>query len=223
MKNLAIIPARGGSVRIPRKNIVQFHGKPLISYSIEIAKKFNDFDEIMVSTDDSEIAEIAGDYGAQVPILRSKKNSDHFATLADVVEEVISYYKSKGKIFQNICCILPSAPLITLSNLTKGYELLHTQNHYSIRPVVRFAYPIQRAFSLRDGKVNFINPENEKVRSQDLEPSFHDAGQFYWMYFEKGMTSTNRGGFEISEMEAQDIDTPEDLKIAELKYSLLKH
>ncbi|MCK4921272.1 MAG: pseudaminic acid cytidylyltransferase [Bacteroidales bacterium] len=221
MENLVIIPARGGSKRIPKKNINPFHGKPLISYSIDIAKKSGLFKEIMVSTDDREIADIALKYGAKVPFFRGKKNSDHFATLADVVTEVISTYQNLGKSFQHICLILPTAPLITLSNLKKGYDLLLTDNYNSIRPVVRFSYPIQRAFSMKNGVVEFINPENLKARSQDLEPTFHDAGQFYWMYFEKGMINTKRGGFEISEMEAQDIDTLTDLKLAEIKYSLL--
>ncbi len=221
MNNLAIIPARGGSKRIPRKNIALFHGKPLISYSIELAKKFNSFTEIMVSTDDTEIADISAEYGATVPFMRSDKNSDHFATLADVVEEVISSYKEFGKSFDHVCCILPTAPLITLGNLVKGYDLLLSNQYNSVRPVVRFSYPIQRALSLRDRMVEFIYPENAKVRSQDLEASYHDAGQFYWMYFKKGMINAGRGGFEISEMEAQDIDTIDDFKLAELKFSLL--
>lgn len=222
MENLVIIPARGGSKRITRKNIAPFHGKPLISYSIEIAKKSGLFKEIMVSTDDQEIVDISLEYGAKVPFFRSKKNSDHFATLADVVTEVIAAYQNLGKSFQHICLILPTAPLITLSNLIKGYDLLLTDHYNSTRPVVRFSYPIQRAFSLKSGVVEFINPEHAKTRSQDLEPTFHDAAQFYWMYFEKGMINTERGGFEISEMEAQDIDTDVDLKMAEIKYSLLK-
>ena len=221
MENLAIIPARGGSKRIPGKNIINFFGKPLMSYSIETAKKFNGFKEIMVSTDDQEISSIAKEYGAEVPFMRSSKNSDHYAGLMDVVEEVIAAYRIIGKSFDNVCCILPTAPLLTLNNLKKGYELLLSGDYYSVRPVVRFSYPIQRAYTMKDGMVEFIHPENVMARSQDLEVTYHDAGQFYWMYFDRGWSGEKRGGFEISEMEAQDIDTLEDLKIAELKYTLL--
>lgn len=221
MKNLAIIPARGGSKRIPEKNIIDFHGKPLISYSIDIAKKSGLFNEIMVSTDDKKIAGISEKNGAKVPFLRSEKNADHFAILADVVSEVISEYKKRNQSFEYVCCILPTAPLISLENLNKGYKLIQTGKFNSVRPVVRFSYPIQRAFTMENDRVNFMYPENARTRSQDLKPAFHDAGQFYWMYFEKGMIPDKRGAFEISELEAQDIDTYEDLKMAELKYSYL--
>lgn len=224
MENLAIIPARGGSKRIPGKNIIEFHGKPLISYSIEIAKKSGLFSEIMVSTDDKKIAEISEKYGAKVPFFRSEKNSDHFATLADAVKEVISDYKKRNYSFKYVCCILPTAPLIRVETLKRAYELMLTGKFNSVRPVVRFGYPVQRAFSLKNDRVDFMYPEYEKVRSQDLEPAFHDAGQFYWMYFEKGMISEKRGAFEINELEAQDIDDKTDLKLAEMKYSfLIKH
>ncbi len=221
MENIAIIPARGGSKRIPGKNIVPFHGKPLISYSIDIAKKSGLFKEIMVSTDDKKIAGISEEYGANIPFFRSEKNSNHFATLADAVNEVISEYKKRAYSFKYVCCILPTAPLISLKNLKKGYELILTEKFNSIRPVVRFNYPIQRAFRLEKGMVNFIYPENAGARSQDLEPAFHDAGQFYWMYFEKGMIAKKKGAFEINELEAQDIDDNTDLKLAEMKYSCL--
>lgn len=224
MENLAIIPARGGSKRIPGKNIIEFHGKPLISYSIEIAKKSGLFSEIMVSTDDKKIAGISEKYGAKVPFFRSEKNSDHFATLADAVNEVISDYKKRNHSFKYVCCILPTAPLIRTENLKKGYELMLAGKFNSVRPVVRFSYPVQRAFSLKKDRVDFMYPEYARVRSQDLEPAFHDAGQFYWMYFEKGMIPEKRGAFEINELEAQDIDDKTDLKLAEMKYSfLIKH
>ncbi|MCF8380981.1 MAG: pseudaminic acid cytidylyltransferase [Bacteroidales bacterium] len=222
MENLVIIPARGGSQRIPGKNIAPFHGKPIISYSIDIAKISGLFQEIMVSTDDPKIAEVALEYGASIPFFRSEKNSDHFATISDVVSEVLSSYRDLGKTFKYVCCILPTSPLISLYNLRKGYELLLSEKYHSVRPVIRYSYPVQRAVFLKDGKVDFIHPENARVRSQDLEPAFHDAGQFYWMYFDKGMIATEKGGFEISELEAQDIDNEMDWKLAELKYSLLQ-
>lgn len=222
MRNLALIPARGGSKRIPRKNIKDFLGKPIIAYSIEAAFQSNLFDEIIVSTDDAEIVEIAEKLGAKVPFLRSDKTADDFATLSDVVEEAKDYYNSNKSDFDNICCILPTAPLITANNILKGYELLINGGFDSVRPVIRFSYPIQRALKLVDGKVEMFYPEYIKARSQDLEPAYHDAGQFYWMKYNKGLKSDNRGAFEISELEAQDIDNTEDWKLAEIKYNLKK-
>lgn len=222
--NLCIIPARGGSKRIPRKNIKDFLGKPIIAYSIEVAIKSKLFDEIIVSTDDEEIAEIAIKYGAKVPFLRSKENADDFATLADVVDEVKEKYNRLKVNFEFICCILPTAPLITIDNLIKTYTLLKQENYDSVRPVVSFSYPIQRAFKLLDNnKVEMFYPEYLTTRSQDLEPAFHDAGQFYWMQSEKGLRGKYKGGFEISELETQDIDNIQDWKLAEIKYKLLKN
>ncbi|MCL5127249.1 pseudaminic acid cytidylyltransferase [Algibacter sp. L4_22] len=219
MANLAIIPARGGSKRIPRKNIKHFLGKPIIAYSIEAALKSGLFDEVIVSTDDAEIANVAEQYGAKI-VLRSQKNSDDFATLADVIEEVKNQYISNKIVFDSICCILATAPLITPDIIKKGYTNLEENNADSVRPVVRFAYPIQRAFKLDEGKVSFINKEHASTRSQDLEPAFFDSGMFYWMRFELGLKGTNRYAFEIAEMQAQDIDTLEDWQMAELKYKL---
>lgn len=219
MANLAIIPARGGSKRIPRKNIKPFLGKPIIAYSIEAALKSNLFDEVVVSTDDPEIAEIAKNYGAKIH-LRSAENSDDFATLADVIEEVKANYFKKNKIFDAICCILATAPLINKELIKNGYKCLLENKADSVRPVVKFAYPIQRAFKLDQGKVSFINQEYAKIRSQDLEPAFFDSGMFYWMKFKLGLKGNNRYAFEIEEMQAQDIDTLEDWKMAELKYQL---
>ena len=221
MLNLAIIPARGGSKRIPRKNIKDFLGKPIIAYSIEVALKSELFDEVMVSTDDKEIAEISMKYDAKVPFNRSDKTADDYATLADVIDEVKNTYRKQNKTFDNICCILPTAPLITLENLKKGYDLLLMKNADSVRPIVRFSYPIQRAVKVEDGKLSMFYPEYQKTRSQDLEPAFHDAGQFYWMRFKPGLRGVNKIGFEIPETNAQDIDTDEDWKIAELKFSYL--
>jgi pseudaminic acid cytidylyltransferase len=221
MSNLCIIPARGGSKRIPRKNIKDFLGKPIIAYSIEAAQKSELFDEIMVSTDDSEISETAKKYGAKVPFLRSNENANDFATLADVIDEVKAEYLAINKKFENICCILPTAPLVTVENIQKAYDILNSKKVDSIRPVVRFSYPIQRAVKLDyTGRVNMFNPEHQNTRSQDLEPAFHDAGQFYWMKYDAGLRGTNKYGFEISETSVQDIDTEEDWKIAEMKYKI---
>lgn len=220
MRNLCVIPARGGSKRIPRKNIKDFLGKPIIAYSIEVALESNFFDEVMVSTDDEEIAEVAIQYGAKVPFYRGEKASDDYATLADVIDDVKQQYKSCGLVFDNICCILPTACLITIVTLKKGYSLLLENNVDSVRPIVRFSYPIQRALKMKNGIVEMFYPEHQKTRSQDLEPAFHDSGQFYWMRYESGLRGQNKYGFEISELEVQDIDNEVDWRLAELKFKL---
>ncbi len=223
MKNLAIIPARGGSKRIPRKNIKDFLGKPIIAYSIEAALKSQLFDEVMVSTDDKEIAEIAIKYGAKVPFYRSEKNSNDFAPLNDVFNEVINQYKNEGFEFDFSCLILPTAPLISANNLKKGFEILEKSKFDSIRPIVRFGFPTQRAFRLLESdEVVPANPDDFKKRSQDLESMFHDSGQFYFVKKNADLSS-KKLGFEISEIEVQDIDTETDWKLAELKYKLLNN
>jgi len=220
-KNLAIIPARGGSKRIPKKNIKNFLGKPIIAYSIETALKSKLFDELMVSTDSAEIAEIAKKYEAKVPFFRSKETANDIAPLNEVVNEVINEYKKIGQVFDYICLILPTAPLISVQNLARGLEILQNSTFDSIRPIVRFGFPIQRAFRLNENnEVSPINPDDFKKRSQDLEPAFHDSGQFYWFRGDKDL-STNKGAFEISELEVQDIDNETDWKLAELKYKLI--
>lgn len=220
--NLCIIPARGGSKRIPRKNIKDFLGKPIIAYSIEAALESGLFTQVMVSTDDEEIAEVAKKYGAEVPFFRSKKTADDFATLADVVEEVKEFYLKQHREFDNICCVLATAPFINGELIHKVFMEMQERDFDSVRPVIRFSYPPQRGVKMEDGKISFFNPDFASTRSQDLEPVYYDAGMFYWMKFELGLKGINRGGFEISELEAHDIDTLEDWKIAEIKYTLLK-
>lgn len=222
-KNLAIITARGGSKRIPRKNIKDFLGFPIIKYSIDAALQAGCFDEVMVSTDDMEIAEIARSYGAAIPFLRSQKNSDDYAGTSDVIEEVLLDYKKMGKEFDYCCCIYPTAPLISVRKLIEGYDLLKKSGADSVLPVVRFSYPIQRALKVEDGKLEMIWPENLNSRSQDLMPAYHDAGQFYWLRVDsflksKNLFSKNTFAIEISESEVHDIDSEEDWKIAEIKY-----
>lgn len=221
MKNLAIIPARGGSKRIPKKNIKNFLGKPIIAYSIEIAIKSNLFDEIMVSTDDDEIAKIAIKYGAKVPILRSKDTSDDYATLADVIDEVVEYYNDQKQFFDYACCILPTSPLLNISDLKNGLDLMIEKKFDSVKPIVKFSYPIQRALKYNNGKVEMIKPEHLKTRSQDLEETYHDAGQFYWFKPKCGLKGTKKGAIIISEKSVQDIDNMDDWEIAEFKYKLL--
>lgn len=226
MANIAIIPARGGSKRIPRKNIKSFLGKPIIAYSIEAALKSNLFDEIMVSTDDEKIAEIAKKHGAKVPFLRSNTNANDFAVLADVVEEVVSNYSQKNQFFENICCILPTAPFVTSTKIIEAFKTLSNNNFDSVFPVLEFSFPIQRSLKIEDNKVALVWNENLNVRSQDLEPRYHDSGQFYWLKTatfnrEKKLFTNNSGALIISELHAQDIDTETDWKLAEIKYKLM--
>lgn len=224
MANLAIIPARGGSKRIPRKNIKPFLGKPIIAYSIEAALKSNLFNEVMVSTDDDEIAKIAIDYGAIVPFLRSNNNANDFATLADVIIEVLNKFKKIGKEFESVCCILPTAALITPKLLKKAYSVLYKKDLISIVPVIKYAYPIQRALKSSDGLLKMIAPINLTVRSQDLEDSYHDSGQFYWLKTnefikEKSIFNSKTGFIELKEHEAQDVDTLDDWDMLHIKYN----
>lgn len=230
MKNKAIciIPARGGSKRIPKKNIRDFLGKPIIAYSIETALKSNLFDEVMVSTDDEEIAKIARKYGAKVPFLRSKVNSDDNATTADVIEEVVLEYEKKEKKFNYFCSIYPTAPFVTANKLKKAMELLDKTQADAVVPVVRFSFPIQRAFKIDEGKLFMIWPEKMDTRSQDLEPTYHDCGQFYCLEIksfldQKKLFTTNTVPMEMPESEVQDIDNEEDWKIAEMKYKLVNN
>ncbi|MGG5617850.1 pseudaminic acid cytidylyltransferase [Myroides odoratimimus] len=221
-RNICIIPARGGSKRIPRKNIKDFLGKPIIAYSIEAAKKSGLFSTIVVSTDDVEIAEIAKMYGAEVPFLRSKENANDYATLSDVVEEVKNWYLKKSIEYDFICCLLATAPFVTTLLLKDAFEVLKETEVDSIRPIVKFSYPVQRGYHFNDsGRVTFLYPEFAKTRSQDLEPVYFDAGLFYWMKFETGFESDIKGGFIVSEQVVQDIDTLEDWSYAELKYKIL--
>lgn len=228
MSNLAIIPARGGSKRIPRKNIKLFLGKPIIAYSIEAAINSGLFNEVMVSTDDAEIAEIAIQYGAKVPFMRSDKMSNDFATTFDVVEEVVNSYKEKEIEFENVCCIYPCAPFVIEQKLEEAYDLFVKEHFDAVFPVMQFGFPIQRALQMDDfGKISFFYPENALTRSQDLLPSFHDAGQFYWMNVascmeQQKIITDNTGSIVITELEGQDIDNDTDWKLAELKYELLQ-
>lgn len=228
MRNIAIIPARGGSKRIPRKNIKNFLGKPIIAYSIEAALNSGNFDEIMVSTDDHEIAEIAKKYGAHIPFLRSAETSNDTATTADVLIEVLNEYEKLGQKFDYACCIYSCAPFINPQKIKEGFNLITEKNAYNAMPVVQFSYPIQRALKIDSGKLEMILPENVNARSQDLMPTYHDAGQYYWFYVKnflksKTLFSSNTVPIITAESEVQDIDTEEDWKIAELKYKILKY
>lgn len=227
MKKIAIITARGGSKRIPRKNIKEFCGKPILAYSIEAALESGVFDEVMVSTDDEEIAEAALKYGAKVPFYRSEETSNDYAATNDVVTEVLRAYEKLGEHFEVACCIYPTAPFVTADRLKAAVELLEDKNAESVMPVVRFSFPPQRSVVLEDGFLKFKWPEYMMSRSQDLEPFYHDVGQFYCLRVESFLRKNRlimdkSVPLEISDLEAQDIDNEEDWKIAEMKYRLLK-
>ena len=227
MKCLAIIPARGGSKRIPHKNIKPFLGRPIIAYSIEAALGTGLFEEVMVSTDDVEIAEIARQEGASVPFLRSMENANDYATLADVLVEVINAYKGRGDEFDLICCLLPTAPLISSEDVRSAYDQLVMSTFDSICPVVAFSYPILRSLSIDEkGNLNMNWPEYRFSRSQDLRPAYHDSGTFYWiktssLLKDKKLLSENGTAIVLDEFRVQDIDTDTDWALAEMKYKLL--
>lgn len=227
MSRLVIIPARGGSKRIQKKNIKMFNGKPIISYVIDTVKKSSLFDEVMVSTDNIEIAEVAKKYGALVPFLRSSKNANDHSTLTDVILEVIESYKDQGRNFDQICCILPTAVLITLDKIEETYQKLINNNYSTVVPVIKYAYPIQRSLKVIDGLLKLREEKYINTRSQDLENHFHDSGQFYWLNTEsflrvKKVFNGNTGYVELKEYEAQDVDTMNDWTMLQLKYNFKK-
>lgn len=227
-KTIAIITARGGSKRIPRKNIKEFCGKPIIAYSIEAAIISGEFDEVMVSTDDKEIAEISRTYGANVPFFRSEKASDDYATTSDVLVEVLQEYRKRGMEFSYVCCIYPTAPFVTAEKLRMAMRILkENEKADAVVPIVKFSFPPQRGFILKEGMVEIIHPEVFSMRSQDLEPNYHDCGQYYCMetnaFLEvRSLVLKHTIPIITSEMEVQDIDDLDDWKIAELKYMKMK-
>lgn len=226
MSKVCIITARGGSKRIPGKNIKDFLGKPIIAYSIEAALESGVFDEVMVSTDSQEIADIALKYGAKVPFVRSDENANDFAVTRDVCKEVIESYEKEGKKFDIFACVYPTAPFLTAEKLKKAVETLEKSEAYSLVPVVQFSFPPQRGVVVRDGMMEFMNPQYAQTRSQDLEPVYHDCGQFYverTQEFLKEFTlvTSKTIPFIMPEEEVQDIDNYSDWAIAEMKYKLL--
>jgi N-acylneuraminate cytidylyltransferase len=225
--NIAIIPARGGSKRIPGKNIKEFCGKPVIAYSIEVALASKLFEEVMVSTDDDAIVKVALQYGANVPFKRSEKHADDYSTTFDVLKEVLLEYKKTNQNFKYGCCIYPTAPFINNALLHEAFKKLTEQNFDTVFPVVQYAYPMWRSLKLEDDKITMWWPENLNKRSQDLEASYHDAGQFYWFNIERilqteSLYTKNSGAVVIDDFHTQDIDTLQDWQMAELKYKYLQ-
>ena len=224
MKNLCIIPARGGSKRIPRKNIKPFLGKPIIAYSIEAALKSGLFAEVMVSTDDEEIADVAKQYGAKVPFKRSAETANDFASTADVLKEVLAKYQELGQEFDNFCCFYATAPLVQSKDVVSAFERLQSSDFTCVYPVVQFSYPIWRCLDIADdGTMTRHWPEYENSRSQDLPKEYHDSGTFYWYKTKEWLSGENKiGGIIVDEVAVQDIDNETDWKLAEMKYKLLK-
>lgn len=223
MSSIAIITARGGSKRIPKKNIKSFCGKPILAYSIQAALESGIFDTVMVSTDSEEIAAVAKEYGAEVPFLRSDATSNDYATTADVLMEVLDQYSAAGKNFDWFCCLYPTAPFVTAEKLRHAADSFLNSGHDSLMPVVRYSFPPQRAMVLRDGNLVYQYPEYARARSQDLEPIYHDCGQFYFCQTQPFITSKtivtgNTQAFVVPEEEVQDIDTLTDWALAETKY-----
>jgi pseudaminic acid cytidylyltransferase len=225
---IAIIPARGGSKRIPKKNIREFFGRPVLDYAIRAAWESGCFSDVMVSTDSPEIAAVAEKCGATVPFLRSAATSDDFATTVDVLREVIDSHRDAGRTFDSGCCIYPVTPFLRASRLREAMNLLTSENPpETVLTALCYPHPVQRAFGLQNGRVQFLFPDHVQTRTQDLPPAFHDAAQFYAFRTAPMLASGHLIGPESAVIvlpfeEAHDIDTPEDWAEAELKYRLLR-
>ena len=223
--NIAVITARSGSKRIPKKNIRSFCGQPIISYPISAALESDLFSTVIVSTDSEEIAEISKKYGAQVPFFRSAKNSDDFASTMDVIKEVDNEFRNLGEFYENMCCLYPTSPFLIPKTLQDSFKAFQSENFDSLVPVVKFSYPIQRAFKIERSCLRWAREEYKQTRSQDLEDFYHDIGQFYWLKSKfilssVDVVSKNTGYYLSDPLQVQDIDTEEDWKIAELKYKI---
>ena len=226
MSSICIITARGGSKRIPRKNVREFCGKPMLAYSVEAALESGIFDTVMVSTDDDEIAEVARSYGAEVPFMRSAATSNDYATTADVLREVLSEYGKRGTEFDTMCCLYPTAPFVRVSELKEAAAMIEA-GASSVIPVTSFDFPPLRGFKVgEDGSLDYAFPEYAQTRSQDLPEMVHDCGRFYLAkvgaFLKSGSFITDRTkSLRISSEFVQDIDTPEDWEMAEQKYRAL--
>ena len=226
-KAIAIIPARGGSKRIPKKNIKDFFGKPLIAYSIEVALASKLFDKVIVTTDSQEIAKIAQEYGAEVPFIRPAELSDDFSGTSDVINHAIKYLQEQGETYEYICTIYATAPLLQKEYLIEGYEKLKSSDAVNAFSATTMPFPIQRTFKLNEnGRCEMFTPEHYMTRSQDLEEAYQDAGQFYWTKADKEskevMFSKESIPVILPRYLVQDIDTLEDWKRAEIMYRVLQ-
>lgn len=221
VNRVAIIPARGGSKRIPRKNIREFCGKPMIAWSIEAATASGCFDRIIVSTDDREIAELAKQFGADVPFLRPPELSDDYAGTLPVIRHAVEWLQQQGEPVDYACCIYATAPFISPTDLERAWETIYRDNASYAFSVTSYAFPIQRAIRITEnGRVAMFHPEYFNTRSQDLEEAWHDAGQFYWgtsqaWLEERPIFSEDAVPVTLPRHRVQDIDTPEDWTRAE--------
>ena len=225
-KSIAIIPARGGSKRIPRKNIKEFYGKPLIAYSIQTALESKLFDKVIVTTDDEEIANVAKKYGADVPFIRPKELSDDFTGTGDVVKHALEWLKAEGETFEFACTIYATAPLLQSKYLIEGYNTLKNSTAINAFLATSMPFPIQRTFKVNDeGRCEMFTPEHYMARSQDLEEAYQDAGQFYWTKADQSSSEIMFGKDSVPIILprhfVQDIDTPEDWTRAELMYKII--
>ena len=224
---VAIITARGGSKRIPRKNIRPFRGRPIIEYSIAAARASGLFAQVMVSTDDDEIAEVSQRAGAVVPFRRSAATATDHATTAEVMLEVLEEYERRGSAWATACCLYATAPFVTAEKLRRASALLAEGAAEAVIPVTAFSFPIWRSFKIADQRLAFNWPENALRRSQDLPPAYHDCGQFYFLRTapfrtQRRMVMDHTLPLVMPETEVQDIDTEEDWEIAELKFAFLE-
>ena len=223
MKNICLIPARGGSKRIPRKNIKSFHGKPLIYWSINAAKSSELFDEIYVSTDDLEIAEIAKKYGAKIPFIRPKEISNDYANDKDVRDHFLNWMKINDKKVDILCYLYATAPFITFKTLYGCRKLLLESASFLTYTITSFPYPVLRALEQsNDGTIFFKWPKYSNSRSQDLKELFHDAGQCYFFNLNKKSEGGRVVGYKIPRLYANDIDTMEDFEVAEKLFKVIK-
>jgi N-acylneuraminate cytidylyltransferase len=225
--SLAIVPARGGSKRIPRKNIRPFLGQPILARVLGEMRGARCFEEIMVSTEDGEIAELARAQGAAVPFMRSAASASDAASTEDVVLEVLAAYARAGRLFDQVCVVYPTAVFVTAALLEQGQQALRASGADSVVPVLRYSYPIQRALQLEGDRLRLREPQYMDSRSQDLAAAYHDAGQFYWLKTsafleQKLILSRHAVPLFIDEMQAQDIDTEEDWRLAEFKFAWLR-
>ena len=226
MSVLAIIPARGGSKRIPKKNIKEFLGKPMIAYAIEAAMKSDIFDEIMVSTDSDEIKEVVLKYGAKVPFMRSSKTASDNATTFDVIDEVIKEYKNQEKFFDTFCCIYPCVPFLKAETLKDAFAKM--DGFDGIMPVCKYPVPIEWAMRIENGLLVPNDRAAQNIRSQDIETKYFDVGMFYFcktdkLYENNSMSPDKTAAYIIDEAQCQDIDTVEDWTVAELKYKVMQN
>lgn len=224
---IAIIPARGGSKRIPRKNIKPFCGKPMIAWSIEAAQKSESFDRIIVTTDDAEIAEVAFSYGAEVPFMRPPELSDDFTGTIPVIAHAVNWVSTNISPVEYACCLYAAAPFVHAEDLRRGFNVLQQTGVDYVFSVTSYAFPIQRAVRITpEQRISMFQPEHFNTRSQDLEEAWHDAGQFYWGTAKAWLTelplfSEGSSPIVLPRHRVQDIDTEEDWREAELKFSIL--